>query len=146
MYTPLKEKLWAYIIHNNPDLMYRLQDEYNVTRYLEEKVSAVMPTALKLLEQSKPGHVIHELCLEQMTRELRPSRYNYILHLLGEAFKDEYKRLRQSGLLIYEAVNLVDYCGETFNTLAFSESTENDPIIRRAITSKIMEYLNNSKS
>ncbi len=141
MYQQLKEKLWAYIVHNNPDQMFRLQDEYNVTQYLEEKVSAVMPLALKLLEEGRDGHAIHELCLNEMTAALKPSRYQYILRIMAEEFEQEYQKLRESGLLTYETVNLVSHCQETFEQLGFSEATEDDSKVYYAFAGKIAQYL-----
>lgn len=141
MHQQLKEKLWAYIVHNNPDRMFRLQDEYNVTQYLEEKVSAVMPLALKLLEEGRDGYAIHELCLNEMTKELKPSHFHYIIRVLSEEFEQEYQKLRESGLLTYEAVNLISYCQETFDELGFSEATEDDSKTYYAIAGKIAQYL-----
>lgn len=141
MYTQLKEKLWAYIVSNNPDLMFHLQDEYHVVAYLEEKVSAIMPKALKLLGEGKSGHAIHELCLAEMTAELKPSRYHYICSLLREAFEGDYARLVESGLLTYHAVNLVDHCRERFDELHFCEETMDDPLVKAAITPLVDSYL-----
>lgn len=74
MQSMLTEKLWAYIVHNTPDLMLSLQENYSVTRYLEEKVSAIMPTVTQLLDEGKPQYAIEELCLNAMTEDLKPSR------------------------------------------------------------------------
>lgn len=35
MKTTLKEKLWDYIIENNPELMFSLQEDYSVQKYLD---------------------------------------------------------------------------------------------------------------
>lgn len=136
----LKEKLWAYIVHNNPDLMHHLQDEYRVVRYLEEKVSAVMPTALSYLEKDMPGYAIVELCMEQMTKELKPSRYNYIVSILREEFEDKYTLLRENGMLAYEVINMVEFTKEVFDSYHFSEENENDRQIRTAIISTLSDY------
>ena len=141
MHTPLKERLWAYIVSNHPDLMHQLQDEYNVVRYLDEKVSAVMPMALKLLEDGKSGPAIIGRCMETMKKDLGPSRYHYVLGILTQQFEAAYKRLTEAGLLTYEAVNLVDYCRETFEAKGFGWVTEDDPDIRDAVTEQIRVYL-----
>lgn len=104
MHQQLKERLWAYIVHNNPELMFNLQEGYNVTRYLDEKVSAVMPTALTLLAENRSGHAIIELCMDEMTKELRPSRYHLIKKILSIEFPHVYENLKESGLLTYEIV------------------------------------------
>lgn len=142
MHTRLKERLWAYIVQNNPDLMFDLQEEYAVIHYLEEKVSKVMPTALRLIGEGKEGHAIEELCLNEMTEDLKPSRYNYICNLLQRVFPNEYQQHRESGHLTYLAVSLVDYCRNSFNELGFSEKNIKEDAIYAAITKKVGEYLN----
>lgn len=141
MYTQLKEKLWAYIVSNNPDLMFNLQDEYRVVQYLEEKVSDVMPLAMKLLEEGRPGHAIHELCLNEMTKELKPSRYHYILKVLSGSFTREHEQFRESGEITYVAVNLVEHCKGVFDEFGFSEANYGHPKIRSVITSMVESYL-----
>lgn len=141
MQQQLKEKLWAYIVVNHPDLMFRLQDEYGVVKYLEDKVSGVMPMALKLLEAGRDGFAIHELCLNEMTAGLKPSRFHYICSVLSEEFESEHERLVESGLLTYEAVNLVEHCKVVFEELHFSEQHEDDRMVWAAVTGAIAEYL-----
>ncbi len=62
MQNVLMQKLWTYIVHNNPDLLFKLQEEYSVAQYLEEKVSNVMPILIRLLSEERPQYVIEELC------------------------------------------------------------------------------------
>lgn len=145
MYTQLRDKLWAFIVHNNPDLMFGLQEDYSVTKYLDEKVSKVMPTALKLLEEDKPGHAIHELCLNEMTAELKPSKFLYLKNILKKEFQDWYHELVESGLLTYETVNLVTCCTETFERLHFSEQNKRDSELRKAIRSCVAKYFENNQ-
>lgn len=140
MHQQLKEKLWAYIVQNNPDLMHQLQDEYRVVKYLEEKVSSVMPKAMSYLEKNIPGYAIVELCMEDLTKDLKPSRYNYIVSILSEKFAEKYGQLRENGLLAYEAVNLVEYCKDVFDELRFSEDNKDRNMVQYPITSKIREY------
>ena len=92
MQTQLKEKLWAFIVHNNPELMFNLQEDYSVTTYLDSKVKDIMPLAEQLLSENRPDYVVEELCLEQMTEELKPSRYQYLLSILEEEFSADYER------------------------------------------------------
>lgn len=141
MYQQLKEKLWAFIVHNNPDLMFDLQEEYNVTKYLEEKVSKVMPTALKLLEEGKDGRAIHELCMNEMTAELKPSRYKYISRIIRESFPEKFESFREAGMLTYETVTMVGLCKATFDNMGFSQKSENDISIKEAIIQIVSIYL-----
>jgi hypothetical protein len=58
MVEKLKEKLLAYIVHNNPDVMLSLQEDYSVTRYLDVKVNGILPMVDSLLAEGKPHYVI----------------------------------------------------------------------------------------
>lgn len=144
MYTQLKEKLWSYIVQNNPDLMHHLQDEYRVVKYLEEKVSSVMPRALELLAKDIPGYAIIEICLNEMTAELKPSRYQYILRILSQDFPEVFQAYREQGQLVYEGVKLVEYCQRTFEQTNFGIDNERDPQIWSVIKAKINTYLENN--
>jgi hypothetical protein len=141
MHQQLKEKLWAYIVQNNPELMFTLQEDYSVTQYLEDRISEVMPTALKLLAEDKPGYAIIELCMEELTTPLRPSKFNYLTAILATEFEEIYANLKESGLLTYEAVNLIDYCQPHFEKYGFSEANEDSSLIRGAIKDAVSTYL-----
>lgn len=140
MISILKEKLWHYIIWHNPDLVYSLQERYKVDTYLEEKVSSVMPIALRMLEEGKGGRQIHELCLEQMTRELKPSRYLFIIKIIEREFEEQYDRLRELGLLAYEGVNLVEHCHNVFEKYCFATGNADSEVVYQAIKDKIADY------
>jgi hypothetical protein len=132
MHNLLKEKLKAYIQQNNPELLIRLQESFSVTTYLEDKVSKVMPTVLRLLEEEKPGYVIEELAMAELTEELRPSRFNYLQEILEEDFPKEYEAFKKAGVLTYE----------TINNFPFTEDNEDDRFLRYAVIAKISDYLN----
>lgn len=141
MHQQLKEKLWAFIVHNNPELMFQLQEDYSVTKYLEEKISSVMPTALRLLEEDKAGHAIIELCMEELTLDLRPSKYQYIKKVLKSEFESHYERFKGEGTLTYETINMIEPCKPVFSEQSFSEEHQDKPLLWAAITAVITEYL-----
>mgnify|MGYP001637819752 CR=1 FL=1 len=141
MHKILKEKLWAYIVHNNPDLMFNLQEDYSVTRYLDEKVNGIMPMAERLLGEHKPLYVIEELCIKEMTEELRPSRFLYLREVLEQEFPYDWQRLREDGLLTYEIINMMESCREIYESFNFSVQNEDDQLLRAAIIGQVHEYL-----
>jgi hypothetical protein len=141
MQEMLKEKLWTYIVRNNADLMLNLQQDYSVTGYLEEKVNGIQPLASQLLMENKPGYIIEELCMEELTKDLRPSKFNYILSVLEDEFGQDFLRIKESGLLTYEIVNLISESETVFETLGFTEVSEQDRILRNAIAGTIRQYL-----
>jgi hypothetical protein len=141
MQTILKEKLWAFIIQNNPDLMFNLQADYSVSKYLDDKVSQAMPMVLQLLSEGKPGHAIEELVIEKMTAELKPSRFLYLQEVLRAEFTSEFQQYREAGVLTYETVNLIDYCADVFEAFAFNQKNQSDSKLRHAIIAKVHQYL-----
>lgn len=141
MQSMLTEKLWAYIVHNNPDLMFSLQEDYSVSRYLEEKVSTVMPMVAQLTDEGKPPYIIEELCLNTMTEELKPSRYQYIRSVIEEEFNADYERMKESGTLTYEVVNLIEACKGIFSDFDFKSENEENRHLRYAIIWQVHDYL-----
>lgn len=141
MQSMLMEKLWTYIVHNNPDLMLNLQESCSVTRYLQEKISAVMPMAEQLLSENKPVYVIEELCLSAMTEELKPSRYHYIRLVIEEEFNADYERMKENGTLTYEVVNLIETCKGIFSDFEFNSENEANRHLRYAIIGQVHDYL-----
>lgn len=141
MQSMLKEKLWAYIVHNNPELMVGLQEDFSVTKYLEEKVNSIMPMAEQLLSENRPLYSIEEICLDTMTEELRPSRYLYIRSVIEEEFNLDYERLKENRVLTYEVINLIEACKGIFNDFDFSRKKEEDRHLKYAIIGQVHEYL-----
>lgn len=141
MQMNLKEKLWAYIVHNNPDLLFKLQEEYSVSQYLEEKVNDVMPALLRLLSEEKPQYMIEELCLNAMTKELRPSRFMFVQSVLAEEFDSDHRQLKVEGRLTYEVLNMLDSCKTIFDELKLSEENKQDGKIYYAVYRQISDYL-----
>ncbi|HET7115482.1 MAG TPA: DUF1896 family protein [Hanamia sp.] len=137
----LKEKLWAYIIINNPDLMIILEEDHSVTQHLDTKVNAVMPLAEQLLNEGKPLYIIEELCINAMTEDLKPSRYQYIRSVLEEEFPQDYERLKENGTLSYEVINLVEACKGIFSDFDFKEENEDNRFLRYAVIGQIHDHL-----
>lgn len=137
----LKEKLWFYIIHNNPDLMFTLQEEYNVLGYLNEKVNGVKSILEDMLSEGTPQYIIEEICLNVLTEDLKPSRFIYIRSLLAEEFEKTYTTFHESDILTYEVINLMESCKEVFETIGFTNENEEDPTLRNALIGQIADYL-----
>ncbi|MWB94942.1 hypothetical protein GON26_11230 [Flavobacterium sp. GA093] len=138
----LKEKLWEYIIHNNPELMYKLQDKYGVSEYLEDKVKSVLVLADEMLSECTPREIIEEICLNLLTTELKPSRFTYLSSLLFEEFEGTYVDFARSGTLTYEVLNIMGACSELFETNNFTAGSNTDPNFKNTLIPKITDYLN----
>jgi hypothetical protein len=137
----LKGKLWSYIVHNNPDLVIRLQGGNSVFEYLEGKVNAIMQTANHLPEEGKPLYQIEEWCMNEMTEDLKPSRYRYILSVIEEEFPKEYECMKANGTLTYETINMIEACKDIFAEFDFNVENEDNRHLRYAITGQVHDYL-----
>jgi hypothetical protein len=142
MQEKLIRKLHDYIRENNPDLLITLQEENRVTDYLRENVASVDGLLNQLLAENKAPSVIEELCMEELTRPLKPSRFNYIKELLEEEFSKDFERLESSGLLTTELINMIAVCDAVFDELQFSMDNEDDRTLRYAVIGSMHEYLN----
>lgn len=138
----LKEKLWFYIIHNNPDLMFTLQEDYSVLDYLNEKISSVKSILDDMLSDGTPKYIIEEICLNVLTEDLKPSRFLYIRSLLSDEFEKTYAAFQESGILTYEVMNLMENCRPVFETIGFTKENEEDPNLRNSLIGQIADYLN----
>ncbi len=141
MQTLLIEKLHRYIVHNNPDLLLTLQSESSMTDYLRTKVNGIQPMIDELMKGNTPGYIIEEQCMDALTQDLRPSKYNYVKEIFEAEFEDTYQKFRDSGVLTYEIVNMIEACEPVFVALHFSEDTLEDKHILYAVIGTIKEYL-----
>ena len=137
----LKEKLWLYIVENNPEVILRLQDSTSVLHYLDEMIAGIWPMVSQLIADGRPGYIVEELCMDSLTQGLRPSRYLYIRNLVEEEFEATYGLFREAGILTYETVNLISFCEGVFEAFGFSLENEDDAMLRAAIIGEISNYL-----
>lgn len=140
----LINKFHEYIRENNPDTLLRLEEEGSVTKYISDKVTA----AIALLNQAAkgvPAYLTEEICLNILTQDLGPSKFNYISNILEEEFADKYQQLHNAGILKFEVINLISHCQTVFDDLNFSEANEDNLFLRYAITGIISEYLESNK-
>lgn len=137
----LMEKLRTYITDNNPDVLIGLQSERNVNAYLKDKVAQVKDLLVELQKQGSSPYLIEEICFEQMTEGLRPSKYHYIYQVLEDEFEPSFLRFRESGVLTYEIMNMIAACSPVFEEFDFSLQNEDDRFLRYAVIGTVKEYL-----
>lgn len=145
MQEVLIAKLHQYITDNNPDLLITLQQEGNVSGYLKGKVVSIDLLMNELLGSGTPAYIIEERCMDELTKELRPSKFNYLIFILEEEFEADYYRLKESGLLTYEVINLIEICTPVFDALSFTVENENNRHLRYSITGAVKEYFENKQ-
>lgn len=137
-------KLLEYIRDNNPDILFALEAEDKLRLWLYSKADSVESRWKQMEAEKQPAYIIEETCLNELTRELRPSRYNYISNLLEQEFEKDCQMLIKAGLLQHELVNMIGYCDSVFNDLKFSEENEDNRFIYYAISGAISEYLDSN--
>ncbi len=133
-------KLHEYMRENNPDLLMQLEEDDKVTEYLSTKVGNV-EDLINQVQNGQPSYRIENTCMDVLTRDLRPSKYNYIRNIVEEEFGETKNQLIESGLLQFEVINMIAYCQSVFDDLNFSEENEENRFLRYAITGVIKEYL-----
>ncbi len=133
-------KLHKYILENNLDLIIGLQEKDNVEGYLKEKVSSIDALLTQLMIEDVPGYIIEERCMDTLTQDLRPSKFNYLASVLEDEFESEYFRLKENGTLNYEVINLIELCNPVFEAIGFTENNDDDRHLRYAITGVIEGY------
>ncbi len=139
----LINKLLEYIRENNPDLLMQLEEEGKVTEYLSNKLSTVN-ALLNQSDKEQPAYIIEDACMDVLTKDLKPSKYNYISFILEEEFETTYQQVQKSGTLKFEVVNLINKCQPVFEDLNFSEENEDNRFLRYCIIGAISEYVEES--
>lgn len=137
----LMERLWAYVITHSPELMERLTEDNDVTPYLEAKVNAVIPRMEQLFVEGRPEHVIAELCLNDLTEDLRPSRYDYIMALLHDDYPGHYTTFKETGNLRHQVMAMVESCKAIFDNLDFKEENAESNLVYQSILIGMQQYL-----
>jgi len=141
MTDSLQQSLHQYLVQNHLDLLISLQQENRLNTYLKEKIATVRDMLGELADEHRPTYVVEALCMEELTRDLRPSRFEYIRKVLREEFEEDYVRMSQSGILTYEVINLVGACEPIFEVFQFSEDNEDDKELAYAVVGMIAEYV-----
>ncbi len=143
MKEQLIKKLHGYLVQNHLDLLIALQEEHRLTHYLEHKVGSVKELYEGLEAEKRPVYVIEALCMEELTRDLRPSRFEYVRELLEDEFEADALRMAGNGILTYEVINLIGACEPIFQVFGFGEENEDSKELKYAFMGMIAEYLEN---
>jgi len=141
MEESLKNKVYQYISENNPDLLLSLQENNKTTSYINKKVGEVGDLINELSAANTPAYIVEEVCMDALTKDLRPSKYNYISNILEEEFEFAYLQFKKSGTLLYEVLNLLNQCEPYFEALGFTEENEDKKELYYAVTGTIDKYL-----
>jgi hypothetical protein len=137
----LKQKLWAHTLVINPELLLELEQNEILDKYLDEKIKDVLPLLDRLFNEQKPEYIIEELCLKELTADIRPSCFQYNLNVLEREFPKTYKTWEQNGILTYEIINFHRYCRRQYGQNPFIvENADNDQTYS-VVTGQLQQYL-----
>lgn len=137
----LIEKLNRFLVENHPDLVISLQADGRVTQYLQDRLDILDDLPEVLLEKGQPLYVAEEVCMEILTRDLQASKYHFICAQLSNSFETVYEDWSESGILVFEVINLIQYCDPVFLQFGFSEESMDDPKISAAAVDVIDKYV-----
>lgn len=138
----LTQLLYQYISDNNPDVLVGLENEAGVTDYLNQQLSTVTPL---LSREGIPPYVMEAECMEILTADLKPSRYLYLSEILEEEFPADHLLFQSLGVLLFEIINLIEYCATAFEEAGFTANNEDDKYIRYLIVGTVSEYLDSKR-
>ena len=141
MNEKLIEKLWDYIIENNPDLMFSLQEDYSVRSYLDDKVNTIQLQLEQWQHEDLPPDLIEERSMEALTKDLKPSKFHYIRNILEEEFETEFSQFKEAGTLTYHVVNIIEASKEIFEAIKFSEHNKGSRRLRKVIIATITKHI-----
>ena len=127
------------------DLLISLQEDHRLKDYLHRKVESVKDYWESLQAEKRPEFVIEALCMEELTCDLRPSRFEYVRNLLEEDFEAHYRRMLGCGILSYEVINLIGACEPIFEIYGLTDSDDDRRELRYAVTGMIAEYVGESE-
>ncbi len=141
MHLQLINKLHAFTAEHNPDVLISLQEQGRLAAWLEEKVQGLDLLIAQLRSEGKPGYIIEEVCMKELTAELVPSKYEYVAGIFRDEFEAQYYNLKATGVLVYETINILQRCEAVFEQFPYTEDTEDNRLLRYAIIGTIQHYL-----
>jgi hypothetical protein len=85
--------------------------------------------------------MVAELCLNDLTEDLRPSRYDYIMALLHDDYPGHYADFKQGGSLRHQVMCMVESCKAIFDNLDFKEENAESNLVYQSILIGMQQYL-----
>lgn len=137
----LKQKLWAHTLVINPELLLELEQNEILNDYLDEKINEVLPLLDRLFNEQKPEYIIEELCLKELTADIRPSYFQYNLNVLEREFPETYKTWELDGILTHEIINFHRYCRRKYEQNPFVVENADDGQTYSMVTGQLQQYL-----
>ena len=145
MEAVLLERFSAYVVDHHPELVMKSPVEYPLSQWVRERMTAVLPTLKFLQDKGAPVHVVIATCMEELTRDLRPSKADYLSEVLAKEFPREQRTMVQARTLTYNVVELIRHCDEVLQNFGFRESNVGSTLLRHAVIAEVAEYLNDLK-
>lgn len=141
MEETLYNRLSDFITENNPEMIVNAGRSFSLSQFVNDRIESVSQVLKELTAAGKAEEVILETCMKEMTKDLVPSRANYIRAILKDEFPHDHDRFSETGVLTYEVVNLLEVCAEVFENYEFNEKNQGSRFLRYAVIAVIQDYL-----
>ncbi|NLU94856.1 DUF1896 family protein [Chitinophaga sp. Ak27] len=137
----LKEALQRYVAEYYPDMVQQFTADVPLSTYLEDRVTLVRPLMDELIAQGETAQQIVDACMQQIIKDLPPSKYQYLLMVLQEEFPDDYKNFKTAGVLRYKMIQLIGHCQQAFEDFDFDTQVPPDHRLEHRVIGEIAGYL-----
>lgn len=134
------KKLREYIRINHQDLSLLLEEENRMEEYVNSSIITIEPLLSQMMAQHGEPGMIERVCMEKLTKPLRPSRLCYVRVLAEQEFPQRFEALRRAGQLFTELSHISAVCLPLFEVFDFSEATKHDRYLRAVIKTAMKAY------
>lgn len=138
MKLELKRMMWSRLHERFPEHLRKLCLEAETSGYLEGLVGEFDLAELDNLDSKAAFQRLEELSRE-MIESLGGSRYQYVYETLMEEFPREFKQIRNSGLISYHVMRILEDCGNVFE--GDGNWSEDDQSLKHLSIESIQQYL-----
>jgi hypothetical protein len=110
-----------------------------------QKCESIGGTLERLIANNTPLYEIEQLCMQLLTEDLKPSRFQFVKQIMEENFEKTFEQFETSGRLVNTVIEVLPACEEFFLRFEFNEAKEEareERILRYAIAGVIDECLN----
>jgi hypothetical protein len=138
MKQELKRMIWSRLHERFPEHLRMLSLNADVKGYLDELVGKVDLTELDNLDSKAAFQRLEELSRE-LIDGLGTSRYQYVYKTLKEEFPREFKQIRNSGIISYHVMRILEDWGQVFD--GEGNWSEDDQSLKHLSIESIQQYL-----
>lgn len=134
-------KFRHYLAAHYPDMLLSLGGEGSAEVFIREQVESISGIVDAMLAGETPAYEVEVTCMDILLSAFPPSRYDYVLDILEEDFKEKLSELEQLGITLYEICNIIGACNGLLENF-----DDEDEQLRDAVKEAIANYFNNPET